>query len=165
MWIDIEGSPVLGCCLDRREARADRDSRPCSFTSGMAAHRGRDTVVRGSGPRPAPSACWSAAACRCPPAALAAALGDKASSLGADAWRLLAFYSWDTDEQQVLPTSQLPATLGQIAAAVPADLAALRDEAPGFVGLVTVPHLAVHLCFLLGHGQHFFHADHGGVAA
>lgn len=43
-------------------------------------------------------------------------------------WRLLAYYAWDTDQQQVLPAAELPATLAKLAAAVPADLAALRDR-------------------------------------
>ncbi len=41
--------------------------------------------------------------------------------LSGNDWRLLAFYSWDTDEQQVIPTAELPAVLAQIAAACPAD--------------------------------------------
>ena len=34
-------------------------------------------------------------------------------------WRLLAFYSWDTDDQQLLPRRELPALLKQLAAACP----------------------------------------------
>jgi thioredoxin-related protein len=34
-------------------------------------------------------------------------------------WRLLADYSWDTDEQQLLDEKQLPATLAQLAKAAP----------------------------------------------
>ncbi len=37
-------------------------------------------------------------------------------------WRLLAFYSWETDEQQV-PKDSVPALLAQLAAACPADQA------------------------------------------
>jgi hypothetical protein len=34
-------------------------------------------------------------------------------------WRLLAFYSWGTDDQQLLPRGELPALLKQLAAACP----------------------------------------------
>lgn len=41
-------------------------------------------------------------------------------SLSASEWKLLAFYSWDTDEQaQVLAPKELPATLRALAAACP----------------------------------------------
>ncbi|MDE2398074.1 MAG: thioredoxin family protein [Burkholderiales bacterium] len=40
--------------------------------------------------------------------------------LAAEAWRELAFYSWDTDEGQVLPKSALAATLVDLAVACPA---------------------------------------------
>ena len=43
-------------------------------------------------------------------------------------WRLLGFYSWDTDEQQVLKTSELPVRLSELSAAVPADLPQVRDR-------------------------------------
>jgi thiol-disulfide isomerase/thioredoxin len=43
-------------------------------------------------------------------------------------WRLLAYYSWDTDEQQVLPSAQLPATLAKLAAAAPASAGVLKDR-------------------------------------
>ena len=39
--------------------------------------------------------------------------------LGADDWRLLAFYSWGTDEQQLVPRRELPALLQRLAAACP----------------------------------------------
>lgn len=35
-------------------------------------------------------------------------------------WRMLAFYSWDTDEAQVVPADQRVALLGQLAASCPA---------------------------------------------
>ncbi|CAG1015752.1 hypothetical protein BURC_01043 [Burkholderiaceae bacterium] len=39
-------------------------------------------------------------------------------------WKLLAFYSWETDEQQqIVPQAQMPALLKQLAAACPADQA------------------------------------------
>jgi thiol-disulfide isomerase/thioredoxin len=51
-------------------------------------------------------------------AVLADALAGK--PLPANDWRLLAFYSWDTDEQQLLPQADLAATLARLAAAGPA---------------------------------------------
>ena len=36
-------------------------------------------------------------------------------------WRLLAFYSWDTDQQQLVPKDGVPALLKQLADACPAD--------------------------------------------
>ena len=41
--------------------------------------------------------------------------------LNANDWRLLAFYSWDTDEQQLIAKAELPALLKQIAGACPAE--------------------------------------------
>lgn len=49
-------------------------------------------------------------------------------ALTPEQWRLLAFYSWDTDEQQVLSTAELPQRLAELAAAVPADLPQVRDR-------------------------------------
>lgn len=37
--------------------------------------------------------------------------------LGANEWRLLGFYGWETDEQQLLPVAERAATLAQLAAA------------------------------------------------
>ena len=45
------------------------------------------------------------------------------TGLSANDWKLLAFYSWDTDEQQAVPTAQLPALLKQLAAACPPEQA------------------------------------------
>jgi len=39
------------------------------------------------------------------------------AALASDDWRLLAFYSWDTDEQQLLPAKDLGATLMRLATA------------------------------------------------
>ncbi|HLL19304.1 MAG TPA: disulfide isomerase [Rubrivivax sp.] len=50
-------------------------------------------------------------------AVLADALAGK--PLSGNEWKLLAFYSWDTDEQQQLAKSALPATLARLAAASP----------------------------------------------
>jgi thioredoxin-like negative regulator of GroEL len=36
-------------------------------------------------------------------------------------WKLLAFYAWETDEQQLVPRAQLPAVVRQLAAACPPD--------------------------------------------
>ncbi len=52
---------------------------------------------------------------------LANALGGKAASLNADAWRLLAYYSWDTDEAQLVPQKEVAATLQKLAQACPAE--------------------------------------------
>lgn len=43
--------------------------------------------------------------------------------LGPNDWRLLAFYSWDTDQQQLVPKDGVPALLKQLADACPADQA------------------------------------------
>ncbi|MBS0444922.1 MAG: thioredoxin family protein [Proteobacteria bacterium] len=43
-------------------------------------------------------------------------------------WRLLAFYSWDTDEQQLVPKDGTGAVLKQLAAACPADLADVQTR-------------------------------------
>ena len=51
-------------------------------------------------------------------------LGDalaKPATLSANEWRLLAFYSWDTDHQQVIAQDRLPATLLALADAAPKD--------------------------------------------
>jgi hypothetical protein len=50
---------------------------------------------------------------------LAIALGDQAHTLNADAWRLLAFYSWYTDEAQLVPKKELAATLRTLASHCP----------------------------------------------
>lgn len=49
---------------------------------------------------------------------LADALAGKA--LTASDWRLLAFYSWDTDEERLVPKAEVAATLARLAAAAPA---------------------------------------------
>jgi thiol-disulfide isomerase/thioredoxin len=53
-------------------------------------------------------------------AVLADALA-KPATLGANDWRLLAFYSWETDHQQVIAKERLPATLLALADACPKD--------------------------------------------
>jgi thioredoxin-like negative regulator of GroEL len=49
-------------------------------------------------------------------------------ALTPEQWRLLAYYSWDTDEQQVLSTPELPLRLAELAAMAPAELPAVRDR-------------------------------------
>jgi len=46
--------------------------------------------------------------------------------LTADEWRLLAYYSWDTDEQQLVGSKELPSALKRLAAAAPAGDSANR---------------------------------------
>jgi thioredoxin-related protein len=43
-------------------------------------------------------------------------------------WKLLAFYSWETDEQQIVPKDRTHAVLKQLAAACPADQAETADR-------------------------------------
>ena len=50
-------------------------------------------------------------------AVLADALGGK--PLSANEWRLLAFYSWETDDQTLVPKGELPSVLARLAAASP----------------------------------------------
>jgi thioredoxin-like negative regulator of GroEL len=40
--------------------------------------------------------------------------------LSANEWKLLAFYSWETDEQQLVPKDEVPGLLARLAAASPA---------------------------------------------
>jgi thiol-disulfide isomerase/thioredoxin len=51
-------------------------------------------------------------------AVLADALAGK--PLAANEWRLLAFYSWETDDQKLVPQGELPTVLARLAAASPA---------------------------------------------
>jgi thioredoxin-like negative regulator of GroEL len=41
--------------------------------------------------------------------------------LSANEWRMLAFYAWDVDEQQLVPATERPALLAKLAAACPAN--------------------------------------------
>jgi thioredoxin-like negative regulator of GroEL len=52
-----------------------------------------------------------------------AGVGPRAAALTPNDWRLLAFYSWETDEQQLVPKAGLAALLKQLAAACPPELA------------------------------------------
>ncbi len=49
-------------------------------------------------------------------------------ALSADEWRLLAYYSWETDEQQLAPKGEKAALVARLAAACPRAHAALRDR-------------------------------------
>ncbi|MES2786749.1 MAG: thioredoxin family protein [Pseudomonadota bacterium] len=48
--------------------------------------------------------------------------------LSAAQWKLLAYYSWDTDEQQVLSTQELPKKLSDLSALAPPDLVEVRER-------------------------------------
>lgn len=48
--------------------------------------------------------------------------------LSAEQWRLLAFYSWDTDEQQVFSTAEVAQRLAELALVVPATQPEVRDR-------------------------------------
>jgi len=48
--------------------------------------------------------------------------------LSSNDWRLLAFYSWDTDHQQLVPKDGVPALLRQLAAACPAEPAEIATR-------------------------------------
>ena len=51
----------------------------------------------------------------------ALATGDAHTKLRPEDWRMLAWYSWETDESQALPEDKRPATLQSLAKACPAD--------------------------------------------
>ena len=55
---------------------------------------------------------------------LAAALARNGAAVTPEDWRMLAYYSWETDEQQLLPKDKLAPTLQRLALACPADQAA-----------------------------------------
>jgi thiol-disulfide isomerase/thioredoxin len=53
---------------------------------------------------------------------LAAALRDgTGATLSADDWRMLAYYSWDTDEHRLIAENRLATTLGRLALSCPAE--------------------------------------------
>lgn len=56
-------------------------------------------------------------------AAALAAPGAGGTALSADAWRMLAYYSWDLDEAQLMPKKDLASTVQQLALKCPADQA------------------------------------------
>ncbi len=53
-------------------------------------------------------------------AALGGAKGAAGTGLRAEDWRMLAYYSWETDESQLLPEAKRAATLARLAKACPA---------------------------------------------
>ncbi len=48
--------------------------------------------------------------------------------LTTEQWRLLAFYSWDTDEQQIVTTTDLPLKLKELSTLVPPDLIEVAER-------------------------------------
>jgi thioredoxin-related protein len=52
---------------------------------------------------------------------LSSALSANASQLSNDDWRMLAYYSWDTDEHQLIAEDKVASTLARLAQACPAD--------------------------------------------
>lgn len=60
-------------------------------------------------------------------ATLKMALAD-GKGLDADDWRMLAWYSWDTDDAQLVPAEQVGATLKTLASHCPADAADARTR-------------------------------------
>jgi thiol-disulfide isomerase/thioredoxin len=50
---------------------------------------------------------------------LASALGNRQATLSPEAWRLLAYYSWDQDQAQLVPQKELANTLHKLAQACP----------------------------------------------
>lgn len=49
-------------------------------------------------------------------------------NLTPEQWRLLAFYSWETDHQQLIKEADVPRRLGELADAAPASLPTVRDR-------------------------------------
>lgn len=60
-------------------------------------------------------------------ATLKTALGD-GKGLTRDDWRMLAWYSWDTDDQQLVPTAKVPATLQALASRCPVAFADVKSR-------------------------------------
>src|ERR1700704_6842789 len=56
---------------------------------------------------------------------LAAELASRANAAGAkltpEDWRMLAYYSWETNEEQLVAAREIPATLSRLALACPSD--------------------------------------------
>jgi thioredoxin-related protein len=72
--------------------------------------------------------------------ALTDALGKNGAKLAADDWRMLAYYSWDTDEQALVPKQDVPNTLRRLADACPLEetAAAMRLRLKAIIAAVTV---------------------------
>ena len=60
-------------------------------------------------------------------ATLKTALAD-GKGLTQDDWRMLAWYSWDTDDQQLVPTAKVPETLAALASRCPADFTDVKSR-------------------------------------
>jgi len=67
-------------------------------------------------------------------AAALAAPGAGGTALSADAWRMLAYYSWELDEAQLLPKKELASTVQQLALKCPAQ----QEEAAARLALRSV---------------------------
>src|SRR5262249_49436770 len=63
-----------------------------------------------------------------PVSALLAAVPSGRGALTPARWRLLAYYSWETDEQTVVPQAKVPATLAQLAQACPSQQAGAKSR-------------------------------------
>jgi thioredoxin-related protein/tetratricopeptide (TPR) repeat protein len=63
-----------------------------------------------------------------PVSALLSAVQTGKSTLTPADWRLLAYYSWETDEQAVVPKAKVAGTLAQLAQACPPQQAAARSR-------------------------------------
>ena len=92
---------------DPVQARRDRDHAPAGRGRRRSVHAragaGNERGATGKGRRSPPR--WRR----------------EVPELTPEEWRLLAYYSWDTDEQQVLPKDKVPATLQRLAQACPTD--------------------------------------------
>lgn len=102
----VRGYPTMvlfdpaGTELTRLPGEVDAEQYNQVLTLGMAAQRPAKAVL-----------------------ADALAGGDAPRGLGANDWKLLAFYSWDTDEQQLAPKDKLPDLLRQLGQACPPEQA------------------------------------------
>jgi thioredoxin-related protein len=63
-----------------------------------------------------------------PVSALLRAVQSGRSALTPADWRMLAYYSWETDEQTVVPKAKVPATLAQLAQACPVQQPAAKSR-------------------------------------
>lgn len=72
---------------------------------------------------------------------LLALAAESPARLSSADWRLLAYYSWETDEQSAVPKTQVAATLVRLARAVPADAgdAATRLQLKAIAAVADAP--------------------------
>ena len=120
---DSPGAQKLGARFQRQRLSDDGAVQPAGRGSDAAARRGRrrcatrEVLTLGmNAARPVKRGARRRARRRRPRSA-------------PNDWRLLAFYSWDTDQQQLIAKDELPATLLALADACPADAADERDAA------------------------------------